>query len=469
MRLVYRLESIVLNQVGVFDNVRLDFPRIESAEKDANKAEIHLFTGPNGCGKSTLLYALAEVFEAFGHFGLIHRRFRGTESSVNFTFAGQAGYYDIRKPYIKQDGQSNYPLGTIYTEIFPDSSNSSYFNTKKSCKDDELVKYKHRDQELRNFKQTTQKFQPNVISSQIGFSFAAFAYSGQRTLRDMQLPAIQQIKNSPFESALSFEGSTRPQVLLQWIANNRAQSALAKADGETVAAEVYDKALLRITTLIHDICDLDLEFRLERSPLAVIARLNGESIHFDVLPDGLKSIISWVADLALRLEAIPWKNQEDVFSQPIILFLDEVDIHLHPKWQRRILPAIQKLLPNGQIFVSTHSPFVVGSVEDAWVYSLPEGGHTSGTIEAMRSGAGKSYRLILEETFGIAEEFDVDTEKLFATFYDLRKNFLKEPTQPDELLQAARLLEKRGNEAALIVGSELRQISRITGREFHLA
>ncbi|HYN76384.1 MAG TPA: AAA family ATPase, partial [Lamprocystis sp. (in: g-proteobacteria)] len=201
------------------------------------------------------------------------------------------------------------------------------------------------------------------------------------------------------------------------------------------------------------------------------ARLNGENIRFDGLPDGLKSIITWVADLSLRLEAIPWKVEQDIFAQPIILFLDEVDIHLHPKWQRRILPAIQRLLPNAQVFVSTHSPFVVGSVEDAWVYVLPEphGGPTSGVVEAIPSGAGKSYRLILEEVFGLTGEFDVETEALFSDFYHLREQFLKAPVTPDALLAAARALAARGDEATLIVSRELRQVSRITGRELSLA
>lgn len=51
MRQPYRLESITLRDVGVFENTHLDFPPIKSAEADAEKAEIHIFTGPNGCGK----------------------------------------------------------------------------------------------------------------------------------------------------------------------------------------------------------------------------------------------------------------------------------------------------------------------------------------------------------------------------------------------------------------------------------
>ena len=201
-------------------------------------------------------------------------------------------------------------------------------------------------------------------------------------------------------------------------------------------------------------------------------RVNGDSIQFDGLPDGLKSIISWVADLSLRLEAIPWEVEQDIFSQPIILFLDEVDIHLHPKWQRRILPAIQKLLPNAQIFVSTHSPFVVGSVENAWVYRLPEpGSKTDGVteIEGIPSGAGKSYRLILNEIFDIDKEFDVETEALFDEFYQARAVFLKTPANADEVAKIAGRLAARGEEAAAIAARELRQISRVTGVEVSLA
>lgn len=50
MRQPYRLESITLRDVGVFENTHFDFPPIKSAGADAEKAEIHIFTGPNGCG-----------------------------------------------------------------------------------------------------------------------------------------------------------------------------------------------------------------------------------------------------------------------------------------------------------------------------------------------------------------------------------------------------------------------------------
>ncbi len=449
----YRVEALALHQVGVFDDVSIEFKPIASAEQDAKKAEIHLFTGPNGCGKSTLLYALAEIFDDYNDNSLIRRRFRDLESCVDFLFDRQAGKYGV--PHSNSEGTGSNRYGS--------------FSAKHIHPNDVFFGHGEDFSGVRLYKQRIGFFKPNNAYHQILFSYAAFAYSGQRTLRDTPLSAIQQITASPFEDALSFDSSVRPQILLQWIAINRTQSALAKMDGDDKAAKIYDQALNRITTLIHDICDLELEFRLERSPLAVTVRVNGDTIHFDTLPDGLKSIISWVADLSLRLEAIPWQQQEcDVFSQPIILLLDEVDIHLHPKWQRRILPAIQTLLPNAQIFVSTHSPFVVGSVEDAWVYRLPEAGQGNGIIEGVQSGAGKSYRLILDEVFGIDDEFDIATEALFDEFYRLKDAFMKNSQGRENLLDSANKLALRGEEAALIVSRELRQIARVTGQELSL-
>lgn len=388
----YRVQSLALHQVGVFDDVCIDFKPIASAERNSGKAEIHLFTGPNGCGKSTLLYALADIFDLNNSNSFIRHRFRGPNSCVDFLFDGKAGSYGFRPsrgaPPSDSTCSNRYGEYAVQTSDIP----HNYF-------------FGHGlgdiRQDLNLYKNLVHEFQPVNDHSQARFCYAAFAYSGQRTLRDTRMPAIHQITSSPFEAALSFDGTVRPQVLLQWIANNRTQSALAKADGDDEAALVYDRALSRITTLIRDICDLDFEFRLERSPFAVTMRINGDTIHFDGLPDGLKSIISWVADLSLRLEAIPWREQCDVFSQPVILLLDEVDIHLHPKWQQKVLPAIQTLLPNAQIFATTHSPFVVGSVQDAWVYCLPAPGQGNGVIEGIPSGADKSYRLIPDEIFNI--------------------------------------------------------------------
>jgi energy-coupling factor transporter ATP-binding protein EcfA2 len=451
MRTPYRIESIRLHEVGVFDDLRIDFPPVPDEAADANLAEIHVFTGPNGCGKSTLLYALAAVFEAKSEAKLFARRKRHTLSYVvgraigtNVLVGGDRNEYEILNQ--------------------PEEIHSTLFVETNQAKPAGLFRFYR--QQLRTSPQSAL-----LDHTPEGCPFVVLSYSGQRSLHLENPTSIQEIGRGPLDGALSFVDTVQSHVLLQWIANNRTQSALARADGSEAEAAQYDRSLARITGFIRDVCDLDLNFRLQRQPLAVVIRQGDVEIDFDGLPDGLKSIISWVGDLCVRLEAIPWAESGDPFSQPVILLLDEVDIHLHPAWQRRILPALQKLLPQGQVFVSTHSPFVVGSVQNAWIYRLPEPGKPGPqVVTAIPSGAGKSYRLILEEVFGINAEFDVETERLLAEFYAARATLLQNhQADPTALRQAAAQVTERSEEAGHIVAREIRQLQRLTQRELSLA
>lgn len=448
----YRIEAIALHEVGVFDDVRIDFPPISSPERDAQKAEIHVFTGPNGCGKSTLLYALAEIFYESNLKGLISKRFRSLDSYVEFNFSGCKGNY----------GKAKSPKSFFLVDIPP---GQNFMFGWKSLEEYKLAQASFKRESI----PANLLYYPQFLDGPA--FYAAFSYSGQRTLGGTNLVAIQEVTSSPFESALSFDAAIDIRNFLQWVANNRTQSALAKIDGDLKAVKRYEYALERISQAIEEISGLNIKFRLERQPLSVTLWVDYESLPLEVLPDGLKSIISWIGDLSARLEMIPWADQtKDIFAQNIILFLDEIDIHLHPKWQRKILPVIQKLFPNSQIFVSTHSPFVVGSVEDAWIYSLPEKGkQTERIITPRASGDGKSYHLILKEIFDIDEEFGEETEVLFDKFYHYREIFLREQKNKRELLSVARKLVAKGLEVRVIVERELRQLSRLSGKELNLA
>ena len=67
------------------------------------------------------------------------------------------------------------------------------------------------------------------------------------------------------------------------------------------------------------------------------------------MPDGLRSLISWIADLLGRIDLLKWKDDLLILEKNLILFLDEIEVHLHPAWQRKVLPVVQKLFKNSQI------------------------------------------------------------------------------------------------------------------------
>jgi predicted ATP-binding protein involved in virulence len=177
----------------------------------------------------------------------------------------------------------------------------------------------------------------------------------------------------------------------------------------------------------------------------------------------VKSIVSWVADLLMRMDRIPWVDDVPLTKRPFLLLLDEIDIHLHPAWQRRILPMVARLFPNAQIIASTHSPFVVGSAgEDAHIIRFEVKGGRS-TLDPTKRGSqsGTSVSAVLAEVFGIKTEFDIDTEKALRAFDTARVRLLRgEAADRSEVDRLAHQLAARSEELADIMGMEMRQLER---------
>lgn len=99
---------------------------------------------------------------------------------------------------------------------------------------------------------------------------------------------------------------------------------------------------------------------------------SGESLEreFDQLSDGYRGMIALVSDFARRLAIANQYTEEDPLLGEGVLIIDEIDAHLHPKWQYRVIDDLRRTFPNVQLIVSTHSPEVVSTVDKASVYIL---------------------------------------------------------------------------------------------------
>ncbi len=249
---------------------------------------------------------------------------------------------------------------------------------------------------------------------------------------------------------------------MQWIANVKTKEALALAKNDFVKAQKYKLSLSRIEESVAKIIDQKIEFVLEDDPLNVIIKVNEQELEFDLLPDGLKSIISWISDLLMRMDRIKWKDEIDPLDRNFILFLDEIDVHLHPAWQRKILPIVQDLFKNAQIFITTHSPFVVGSVDGAWIHKL----NKNKPIEPVLSEDSKSYTLILNEIFGIDKYFGVEIEKKLEDFRALRNKIMSSNEINEVDLSDLKSLihdfkAEKSMELDAILGREINQLKRV--------
>lgn len=418
----FKIKSISVNNIGVFENFNLEFkPKVNQ-----DKAEIHIITGENGSGKTTLLMLLA---------GMMNPQQSNPQLISRFRF---------------RDGTSNYKI------IFSKNEEVKYYFQNEYLRVDSIPSF------LADFSNSIQNF-----SNSNPIDFAFFAYSGYRQIEGSSISGINEIRNSPFENILSFNNSVNPQLLLQWIANMKAYEALAFLKNNKAKSLKYKSTLGKIENAISEIIEKTVRFELGENPFNVTLLIDNQLLTFDNLPDGLKSVISWIADLLMRMDRIKWKSDLDVFERKFILFLDEIEVHLHPAWQRKVLPIVQKLFINAQIFVSTHSPFVVGSIDDAWIYKLKFDGNKSEVSgEVMLSQDGNSVLTILNEVFGIESLYGIEIEKKFKDFYSLRTEIIKNKENQQlilEFLDLAQYLGEQSDEIKNIISMEVRQLKNHFG------
>ena len=132
----------------------------------------------------------------------------------------------------------------------------------------------------------------------------------------------------------------------------------------------------------------------------------GEPLYAGVLSSGTQGTLLWVWALALKMaHHYDW---EDGWEQkPAILLIDEIENHLHPTWQRRVIPALLEHFPGLQIFATTHSPFVVAGLRAGQVHLLnrdANGVVTASTNE--RDVIGWTADEILRTMMGVDEPTD---------------------------------------------------------------
>jgi hypothetical protein len=88
----------------------------------------------------------------------------------------------------------------------------------------------------------------------------------------------------------------------------------------------------------------------------------GLNIPFPALSDGYRAFLGWIGDLLYQISITCPKGKKLVDNKGIVM-VDEIDLHLHPRWQMTVLPTLARALPNLQFIVTSHSPLAVGSLE----------------------------------------------------------------------------------------------------------
>lgn len=128
--------------------------------------------------------------------------------------------------------------------------------------------------------------------------------------------------------------------------------------------ERFNSVKKTLVNLLPDVTEIDIYYPDENKPeLKVRFLANNIWLNLNALSLGYQSMISWVVDFAARLFK-HYPTSKNPIEEPAIVLIDEIDLHLHPKWQREIMRYLSERFTNTQFIVTAHSPLIVQAAED---------------------------------------------------------------------------------------------------------
>ncbi len=165
-------------------------------------------------------------------------------------------------------------------------------------------------------------------------------------------------------------------------------------------------------------------------------------VTFPELSHGTRSVLDWVRHFESGMKRY-YREYADWKKMPGIFIIDEIDAHLHPSWQRRIIPTLQRHFPNVQIFASTHSPMMVAGLKAGQVHLLKRDG--TGQVVWSRNEqdiigwtADEIYRTFM----GIDDPTDELTVQRANRLRELRRKESLVPEEEGEMDELRRLVNQ---------------------------
>ena len=343
----------------------LNYRAISKAE--FNLMATNLIVGINGAGKTSILRAMAFLLED------LSRRI-----GPSTTEGQQPNFSDARKPlvrtraFLKTDGQEYYLRrewktvdGTVSeSKLNAEQSQTStlarIYWSKLQAEDDEVAL-------------------PLLCFYPIG-----------RTVQEIPLKARTEVVSSRREGYVrAFTAERHFGSFFQWFRELE--------DVENEQGKKRDPHLQAVRRAVEAAMPGYTNLRVSRRPrLRMLVDKGEEILSIQQLSDGEQGVLTLVGDLARRA-AILNPHLPDPLLSPGCVLVDEIDQHLHPQWQRRVVETMRRVFPNVQFVFTSHSPIVCGSVEPDSLLILKDGKVERGSVY------GWSVAEILKTVFEVDE------------------------------------------------------------------
>jgi energy-coupling factor transporter ATP-binding protein EcfA2 len=395
-----RVSRIRLQNIGPFDDIELHVSDghqarpFDDAGDDTAVSPWWVLFGGNGVGKSTVLRSLAVVLAG------------DTPASA------AAG-----RRLLKTDR----PFGLIEVQI-----GSQTLTTRIQSERSSVIV-------------TPSQKSPVELGSTLALGFPALR--GARTPDPTGPSARHEIREpepADLQQLIASEVDGRLSDFKQWLVNT-----LTSAERDPRAAEMRQL----LNDLIREIIPGQIDALAPLKPGDFVIRVqtpDGE-VPFDELSQGMASIFNWVGLLVQRLFTICERSSRPQ-DEPAIVIIDEIDAHLHPEWQRRLVPLTRKFFPNVQVIATSHSPLLAGSLRLHEMSVLARDADT-GRVEAVRHGA--TYGLMSQDimtsgVFAMATDRNPEVELMIQRYCSLYEARERSPEQERELVRLREQLDRYG-------------------------
>ncbi|MDO9095387.1 MAG: AAA family ATPase [Rubrivivax sp.] len=172
---------------------------------------------------------------------------------------------------------------------------------------------------------------------------------------DKALEDFSRLSEPFYGYRMSVDKRCNPDDLIRWMAVER-RNEIDEEESSPALRLVYDA----IEAMLPELASARYSTKLHT---LVLRYKNNERHTFSELSDGYRNVVAIAADLAIKAVMLnPQLAEKALLMTPGVVLIDELDLHLHPIWQRRIIEDLRRTFPLVQFICTTHSPFLIQSL-----------------------------------------------------------------------------------------------------------
>lgn len=361
-----KLLNLHIKNIGPFKEASLDFAtefRKETAEP------VTIITGINGSGKSILIDAIRA---AFCGMNILERDIVADEKN-----------YQIQIEY-EEDGKKQH-----YFTSSLDADHQLVLNSSMEVIDSAICKA------LREGYDESDEVRPWVVDF-----WSAKTPAGSFQINNMMNINHRDVLKNAMSGVKSNIDLVNFICQVDYLRNSEMPEE--KALGEAV----YNK----LKEIIEACLDNGTFKYVRRSNLTPIVEQNGVELSLEKLSSGNLFLLEHILLLLCKMYSISVLRNtppEEITNTPGVLLIDEIETHMHPKWQKKIVGIIRHFFPNLQIILTTHSPFVVASTDGARIYTcVPQTGYSEVHDETERYAHMPVEEVLMSDAFGEVHPFN---------------------------------------------------------------